>query len=68
MKNGAITPDEINAGLAIKIVGRGKHVNGQFHFDQPVPAGELLETDHIIIMDGNNGKFLARALRPSGTN
>jgi hypothetical protein len=29
--NDAITPEEIQAGLLIKIVGRGKHVNGKFN-------------------------------------
>ena len=29
--NDAITPEKIQAGLLIKIVGRGKHVNGKFN-------------------------------------
>ena len=41
--NDAITPEEIQAGLLIKIVGRGKHVNGMFNeadlYGKAEPAG-----------------------------
>jgi len=57
--NDAITPEEIQAGLLIKIVGRGKHVNGKFN-EADYIAVRVTPTAHRL-------KNLICSTSPSGT-